>query len=517
MNSNQMWRALGLAGAISLVFAGAGTVHAQSTPYQSSTRGQVGSGFGQSGLPQGGVFEPRIEAAIQYASNTGLSGEGEERTESAGLEVAPGLYASYSVGSLIAAIDYSMIGRVWDDSDANDVSHRLEANGQWYAIPEWLSLRGQASYGDTIIDPREGLNYGGRGIFGAGNLAEVAAASGGPVFQHRFKSFVVVAQYSYGRTWYLDEGKGQGQSSTGFDLGRDAIDQSANFSIGTADQDARLSGRLFYDWQDSDFENQFPYRFERAGFDGALQVTRTLSLVGDVGKESALQVSTIEGGLDEDFWSAGLRWAPTRNSSAEARYGERFFGESYSLSVNHQARLLRFNASYSEQPTVETRRLSLWDLFPGGLPSDIPDIDLGLYNRPYLAKAASAGVSLVGSKTTLRVTGRQYERDFLDETLANETSQGVTLGATRQFAANLSGDLSLSYSDIERADDFDNPLSSETSHDYDTQALLSISRSAGAKLTITGETGYFQRSGSRDYDGWWIGLRARYEPRAEGE
>ena len=410
MNSNIVRCAARLAGAASLVLVVPGPLHAQSVPYQSPSRGQVGSGFGQSALPQGGVFEPRIEAAVQYAANTSLAGDGEETTDSAGLEVAPGLYASYSVGSVMAAIDYSMIGRAWDESDANDVSHRLSANGQWIALPEWLSFSGQATYGDTIIDPRQGLNYGGRGIFGAGNLSEVATASGGPTLRHQFKDLVVVARYSYGRTWYLDEGKGQ--SSSGFDLGRDAIDQSANFSIGTAASDARVTGRVFYDWQDSDFENQFPYRYERAGFDGALQVSRTLSLVGNVGKESALQVNTIEGGLDEDFWSAGLRWTPSRTSSAEARYGERFFGESYSVSVSHQARLLQFNASYTEQPTVETRRLSLWDIFPGELPPEIPDIDLGLYNRPYLAKQARAGVTLTGSRTTVRASGVPVRTGF---------------------------------------------------------------------------------------------------------
>lgn len=499
---------------VALAQAVAGALQAQAIPYQSSSRGLVGSGFGQTALPQGGVFEPRVEAAVQYASNTGLASGSESRNESLGLELAPGLYASYSVGSIIAAIDYSLIGRAWDDSDANNVTHRLEANGQWYAVPEWLSLQGQASYGDTIIDPRNGLNYGGRGIFGSSNLAEVATASGGPVLRHVFRLFQVSAQYSYGRTWYLDEGKGD--PSTEFDLGRDVIDQNAGVSIGTSPSDARFSGQLFYNWRESEFENQFPYRYERAGFDGAYQVLRTLWLVGDVGRESDLLVSTMEGGLDADFWDVGLRWMPSRNTSAEARYGERFFGESYSFSMNHQARLLRFTASYSEQPTVETQRVSLRDFFPGELPPGIPDIDLGLYNKPYVAKSARAGVSLAGARTTVSISGHQYEREFLEETLAGETSRGLTLGATRQFASNLSGRFTLSYSDIERADDFQDPANSGVSHDYDTQALLSLSRSSGPKLTISGETGYFQRSGRSDYDGWWIGLRARYEPRATG-
>lgn len=501
-----------MSAAVLATLAIAGQASAQSEPYQYSERNDIGSGFGQVGLPSGGVFQPRVEAAIQYASNTNLSQDGSEQTNSAGLEVSPGFYASVSTGSVTAAIDYSMIGRIWDESDSNDLTHRLEANSEWTAIPEWFYVRGQASYDDTIIDPRAGLNYGGRGIFGSSNLAEVATATGSPMLRHRFNDFEVMAQYSYGRTWYLDKGKGE--PVTGFELGRDAIDQSANFSFGTAKTGSRVSGRVFYDWQDSDFENQLPYRFERAGFDGALQVSRTLSLVGDVGKESALQVSSTEGGLDEDFWSAGLRWVPNDRSSAEARYGERFFGESYSLKVNHTARLLEFTASYSEQPTVETRRLSLRDFFPGELPPGIPDIDLGLYNRPYLAKSASVGVTAAGSRTRISLSGYQYERDFIDETLPNETNLGVRIGANRDLASNLAADLSLSYSDIERSPEFGSLVTSDLSHDYDTQALLSLSRQAGAKLTMSGEAGYFIRSGTSDYDGWWVGLRAKYEPRA---
>jgi len=500
-----------VAGSI-VALAMTGVAVAQTVPYQSGQRAAIGSGLGQTALPSGGVFQPRIEAALQYSSNMDLAVSGEEQTDSASLELAPGFYASYSTGAVTAAIDYALVGRAWEDSDANDVTHSLAANGEWMAIPEWFALRGQATYGDTIIDSRESLNYGGRGTFGRSNLTEVATATGSPILRHRFGDFEVVAQYSYGRTWYLDEGKGE--LDGGFDLGRDAIDQDANFRFGTAESGSRLTGGVFYDWQDSDFENQLPYRFERAGIDAGLQISRTLSIVADGGKESALQLSTTEGGLDEDFWSAGLRWAPNERSSAEARYGERFFGESYSISVNHAARLLEFQASYSEDPMVETRRLSLFDIFPGELPPGIPDFDLGLYNRPYVAKDANLGVSAAGSRTTLRLSIYQYERDFIDEALVNETSQGVRLGATRRLASNLTADLSLSYSDIERADDFDNPLSTATSSDYDTEALLRLNRMSGGKLTLSGEAGWFQRSGGLDYDGWWVGLRAKYEPRA---
>ena len=83
---------------------------------------------------------------------------------------------------------------------------------------------------------------------------------------------------------------------------------AADVNIGLVPEATKGYGKLFYTWEHSDFENALPYEFERAGFDGGSELSRTLTLVGDVGKESALDVNTSEGGLDSDFWSAGLRW-----------------------------------------------------------------------------------------------------------------------------------------------------------------------------------------------------------------
>jgi uncharacterized protein (PEP-CTERM system associated) len=337
-----------VAGAICAALSAAGLVNAQTVPYQSSQRAMIGAGIGQTALPRGGTFEPRLEAAIQYADNINLAQAGEKAVNTAGIELAPGFYASYSSGSMNAAIDYSLIGRVWDDSDYNDVTQRLEANGEWLAVPEWFSVSGQASYGDAIIDPRASLNTGGVGIFGPNNLTEYAAASVSPALRHRFNDFQAVAQYTYGRVWYFNQGKGQ--PVVGFVTQQNSQDQEAHLSFGTADDNRRFSGTAFYEWQRSEYDTALPYVFERVGFDTGVQLGQTIWLVGDVGRESDLDKSTTQGGLDSNFWSAGIRWAPNKRTSAEARYGERFFGQSYSFKFTHQARLLQFDASYSEEP-----------------------------------------------------------------------------------------------------------------------------------------------------------------------
>lgn len=484
---------------------------AQTVPFQSTLRNTTGIGIGRSELPKGARFEPRVEAAIQYVANLTLVEDAEPQVDMAGLEMAPGFYASYSSGVFTGAIDYSLIGRSWEDSDFNDVSNRLSANGEWVAIPEWFRVGSQASYDDTVIDPSAGLDYGGLGIFGPGNLAEVATASIVPVLQHRIDWVEFTAQYAYGRTWYLDEGKGQ--PTVGFVTDQDSTDQSIDVSVGIADTGSPLHAAAFYEWQDSEYETALPYRYERAGLEGGYRITRTLTLLGDAGSESDLDENTTEGGLDSTFWSAGLRWQPNERTSAEGRYGERFFGSSWSLAATHQVRQLEFSASYSEEPTVETRTLSLGDFDPGTLPTGVPDLNPGSINSaPHIARNANVGLRAVGSRTTLSLTAYQDERDYLRAARADETDTGIAFGATRQIASNLSTDLVLSWSEYERSFALvpNDPTSDETNDDL--QAILRLNRASGAHMTLSAEAGYLERSGDTEYDGWWVGLRARWTP-----
>ncbi len=511
MDSGSM-NSIGRTGVIATTVLGAISVAAaQTAPYQSSHRGRIGSGLGQTELPAGGLFEPRVEAAAQFVSNLNLAEEGESQIDTAGIEVAPGFYASYATRTAIGAIDYSIIGRYWEEDDINDVSHRLSANGQWFAVPEWFSIRGEASYQDGVIDPRVGLNYGGIGVFAPGNLQEVGAASVTPVFRRRVQDFEMVAEYSYGRTWFLDQGRGQ--PVVGFVGDEDSTDQSANLALGTAVPDSQVSARVFYDWQRSEFETALPFEYERVGIDAGYQLSRSLALIGDAGRESDLDSSTTQGGLDSDFWSTGLRWQPSDRTRVEARYGERFFGNSYLFSASHHARIVEFSASYREEPTVQTRNVSLGAFEPGQLPPSAPDTDFGTFtSSPYVAKDALAEVAVVGSRTRVSLSGFRYEMDYLSGIAASEVASGVGLEATRQLASNLSATFEISYRDNAVLDAPLDPDPSGTTAYYDTELLVRLDRSSGAHFTLGGEAGYLTRSGTSDFDGWWVALRTTWTP-----
>jgi hypothetical protein len=496
---------------IALVAAIATESHAQNVPYQSSLRDQFGTGPSRDPLPRGGFFLPRVEGAIQYAENLTLADDASPQVNSAGVELAPGFFTSYSGDSFLGAADYSLIGRAWDESDFDDISHRLAAGGRWTAAQDLFYVDGTAGYFDSIIDPAAGSNFGGIGLLGRDNLAETATATVSPTLRKRIREMEFQASYSYGRVWYLDlpdAATTPGVVATE----EDSTDQTVRVSFGTAEPERLLTGRVFYDWDKSEFEVSLPYRYDRAGVEGGWRTSDFVTLVADAGLESALDENTTDGGLDDSFWHAGVRWEPDEQTVAEARYGQRFFGDSYYLNIEREARFLRIQASYSEEPTVESRRISTGDFNPGSLPSVEPGLELGRITAdPFVAKVARIEATANGSRTEVSVAAYDSQRDYLSGPLADETTVGGNLLVTRQFAANLSGDFSASYEEYETGAEGIEPIVG-ADRTYLTEIFLRLNRAIGSKITTSLEGGYYNQGGEFAYDGWWVALRARYEP-----
>jgi hypothetical protein len=490
------------------------SLQAQMTPFESTMRGRVGTGFGQVPMERGGEFKPRVETAVQYFDNINLaSGDMEQEINTGGIELAPGFYASYSSDSITAAIDYSVAARAWDESDYNDVTQIGSANGRWLTVPEYFYIDAQSSITEAVIDPAVSLNYGGLGIFGQDNLNQVATAGVMPTFDRQFGDFNALARYSYGRVWYFDEGSVPAQP--GFLGEDDSRDQSAYVSFGNRRSGRKLTGDVNYTWQKTDYDNALPYNYEKLAADFGWQVTQSTSLVAGFGVESDLDESTTSGGLGSNFWDIGFRWEPDDRSYFEARYGDRFFGRSYYVSARRTARMVEVTASYSEVPAVETQILSLGDFNPGELPPGTnPDFNFGRLNSdPYVGKDANVGITAIGSRTRVGVTGYLSEQDYIRATEGDFRYAGGSFWINRRFASNLSGDFSANYSDYEQTRSDGTPSGFASGSYNDTTLIGRLNRTAsGGKLTTSLESGFVNRSGSEDYTAWWVGLRLRWQP-----
>ena len=149
-----------------------------------------------------------------------------------------------------------------------------------------------------------------------------------------------MASYTYGRVWYFDSDDVANSDQVFIGFNDDSVDQRAYVSLGTSDLENAATLKGFYEWQNSEFDTSQRYRYERAGLDTSLRLTRTLRLVADGGVETDLTETTTDGGLDSEFWHVGFRWQPDSRTSLDVRYGDRFFGESYSVDGRYEGRWL---------------------------------------------------------------------------------------------------------------------------------------------------------------------------------
>jgi uncharacterized protein (PEP-CTERM system associated) len=487
---------------------------AQTQLYQSDLRSQFERGVDRPEPMLGWFVQPRIESALYMVKNINLAqqGSGVEEIDLAGIEVVPGIYASYNSPRARGFLDYSLIGRMWEDSDFNELYNRLTTSGDYLIAPDWLRIGGQATYSNGVVDPTQSFNYGGMGVFDPTNSNERLAASVSPEFFHQFRDFRLDARYTYGRVWYLDS---QAEPSRlVYSLYQDdSIDQSANVSLST-NQDNEFTARLYYDWQFSDFQTTVDYKYERAGIDLGARLSRTLRAVGDYGLESDLDKSTTDGGLDSSFWHVGLAWTPDTRTNVEARYGQRFFGDSWSLNLSRDTRWVTVRLSYIEDPTVETRRIGI-NFDPNEIPLPVPGDELsGFTSFPYIRKDFVATVIAEGARTRIRLTAYDRNRDYIRVFPPDEHRKGATLAVVYDFGAYIYGEVQTRYDDIESGrrnltlpDIEDQEF---IYHYYDWDIVGRLSWEAYENFITSGEVGYLNRSGTYNYDGAWVAFRLRY-------
>ncbi len=495
------------------VFVGVGAIalasSAAANPYLPELRPRFERAVDETAQTQGTRAVPWIGSSLMLAGNFNLAEEGEDEIDLAGIEVAPGIYASYLSPRAQGFIDYTLIGRLWEDSAYNDVSHRLMANGTYEVVPEWFRMGGTATYSDAVIDPTQSYNYGGNGIFEQNNLAERATASLSPELYRDFRNLRFDARYTYGRVWYLDTPDQTGGPIFSANTD-DSVDQQALVSLSTREERRSASMRLYYELQDSDFERTVDYRYERTGAEIGFAIGRDVRFVADGGLETDLDESTTAGGLDSGFWHAGLQWRPDTRTSLDARYGERFFGESWSLQFSRDTRFVTVRVAYSEDPEVYTRRIGI-NFDPGELPLPDPDVDpSGYTSAPYVAKNGTVTLLAEGAKTHLRLDLYDRRREFISEFQPDEKTEGVRFNAIRDIGANLYAELDTRYDDVENGRrDFQigDPF---LTHYYDFDLMGRLSWEAYRNFIATAEAGYFHRSGQRNYDGEWLALRFAY-------
>jgi hypothetical protein len=473
------------------------------------------------------VIEPYVEAGFGYIDNvTLLSDDDPDKLNSLAFQIAPGIDLGYASSRFRASLGYKFqYLNYYSDVDENRSYHNLNASGVAQVIPDWFRVSARLNYGQVIEDADGRVNY--NNLFITSNQRDVFSGSITPGLSHDFGRVTGEASYTVGFVDYKGGGQGQFGSFNDSDVYR--IDAG----VFSSDQEQRFVWGLRYSSSETEYkpvdvatglpppfppfvEQQFaPFPYDRAWADVSLAVSRTLRLVGEFGYESDLigttddddplnddEIDTRDGGLDETFWSAGVRWAPDARTSVEARAGDRFFGTSYFFEARRQARQLELRALYREEPTTNSERRVLEEPLPG------EDND-PQRSDPFVLTEVRGTLTLDGRRTRIAFDVFGIERDYLDFA-SNSKRTGVQITATRDFSATMRLEVELSTEDVDQA-------SREVARDNSDYRLnrftVDLTRELGSRSEVSAVAGLNQKTGSsrQDYDGYWIGVRYRYE------
>jgi uncharacterized protein (PEP-CTERM system associated) len=394
-------------------------------------------------------LERSVGASASFTDNANQSATDPENALI--LSVTPSFTLS-SQGSrrVQATLQYGLTGVArFGEDDSTDLYHNLNAMGKAELIDDFLFIDGSARISQELISL---LGSPADAEINDSNRATVGTYTISPYIQQRLGTFAnAEARYTHSGAIFEN------------DVASDAVSNAFNASLNSGTRFTDLSWGLAYSIRDVNNRdsNVSDSTFESATFSLGYVLTRTFRVFGTVGQEWNDYVSVTD--TDGSSWSAGFGWSPSRRTSLEASIGERFFGDTYSVTARHRTHTSNWNLSYAEDisdisqfaGTTGTMydylclvdgEIKLFDDWPFSFPpaptncvsfNAKPGLLFDLRNGVFVSKTRSAGVSWGKGKLNYSLSAFDTRRDYqlLD---SEDRSRGVIGSVNYRFAPKTS-------------------------------------------------------------------------------
>jgi hypothetical protein len=258
---------------------------------------------------------------------------------------------------------------------------------------------------------------------------------------------------------------------------QDTNNNIAQFTVGKGL--GRLSWKLDYADTGVKFVDQNTSNtFERIGLDLGYLVTAATRLTALMGYEdNQFETNVTTEPTEGSFWSVGILWQPSRRNELEARYGERFFGNTGSFRWRFQGRILSTSFTYSEGFTTAGQVQLTIPVTPGGGVMTNP---AQFRDQVYFSQRFS-GQLTVGLRRTQLAFNAFNDRQEFQVTLDENEISGIGASWLWRFAPRTSSRLNLRFQRSE--------FLTQQQEDELSQATFllerQIGRTASASLGVT--------------------------------
>ena len=365
-------------------------------------------------------FEPRVSVSERYSDGgTDFNDEWGGWVSS----LTPGFKVLRTGSRVKTDVNYSLDTLYYHADAEMALRHHFDGSVLSELIQRELFLDSRFSKRDHIISPLRATNINSQ--FQRDNLTSSTTWAIGPRWERRLGDVALSSlRYEVNKVSFSER----------------AADDSWGSSLVAGLDSGALFGDFF--WSADYSKNDISYSGE-AGHDkfemysGTLgyNLTRKLNVYLTVGDESN-QFRNSVGKTGGSYWSVGTGFSPSVRTSINASIGKRFFGDTYSFSINHRAR--RWDVAVSRSQTITTtRQRQLGDIFlicPPEIPNCTPaeaiafGVDIGVRDGTYIQKLLTGAVTYSLAKSSWTLSIFDEERTFRDGSGGDDQSSGSTLG-----------------------------------------------------------------------------------------
>ncbi|HWQ95175.1 MAG TPA: TIGR03016 family PEP-CTERM system-associated outer membrane protein [Gammaproteobacteria bacterium] len=360
---------------------------------------------------------PHLNLRETYTDNVTLAPKGQEQSELV-TQINPGVSVSKTGNRLKVNATYTLQTLTYlRDSHRNNTNHQLSAyaNAEW--VKDFFYTDASASISQQNISLLGVQSFDNVNV--TGNRADVRTYQISPYIRSRLGNFAnYLVRYTHNAASTSAAGISDSQSDR------------VNAELSSARAFYKLGWTLAYS---KEYINNTNFQdYQREKFSGELRylLSRKLGLVGAYGYENNSYLSIGPNKPEGSFWNAGFAWTPSIRTKLEARFGRRYFGDTYLLDYSQRSRRTAWNVSYNEDITTTQSQFfipvaidtaSLLDsqfssaipdpviraqfiedfIVQNGLPRTVAGSLNFLTNQAFLQKRLQAAVSLNGVRNTM--------------------------------------------------------------------------------------------------------------------
>ena len=352
------------------------------------------------------LLTPSITLRQTYSDNITLA---KENTQSDFVtQFIPALTFCRVGPRLRAQVDYEgQILRYWDESQHDDVFHRLNADTTTTLVRDRLFLEAGASHVQQPLSSRARRGaFGDDNVLVTGNRVDAVNLRVSPyLIQDLGPAGTSVTRYTFDRTTYEEVRPDQTVHSGSFLVTSPAAAEPLSWQASIRSDRVERERRGFDDVR----------YFDDAFLDLGYLLTGRLTVLGRAGVETETLRDGSQDRFGSSYWYAGFRWEDDR-TSIEARYGRRFFGDTYFAAVTRRAANLTLRLNYNETHELSDQFARREELFlfidpETGDVELIPFVDV--LNEVVIHKRATASATYVTGRSTLRAAAFSLRREFL--------------------------------------------------------------------------------------------------------